>query len=77
VLKTTTFRILLLQLVLHGRVEGLMVGMFAEFLFDVPPVVYEIDQEKHTANIIGHGNAPISFTNYEESTTFFNTNFLC
>jgi len=60
----------LLLLVLRFRAKGLMVGIFAEFLFDVPPVVYEIDPEKHTANIIGHGNAPISFTSYEESATF-------
>lgn len=41
-------------------------GGFADFVFEVPPSVFEIDPQQHTANIIGDGDAAISFTSYEE-----------
>jgi hypothetical protein len=41
-------------------------GGFADFLFEVPPFVFDIDPQQHTVNIIGDGDAPVSFTSYEE-----------
>jgi len=41
-------------------------GSFADFIFDVPPMVFEIDPHNHTATIIGDPEAPTSYTSYEE-----------
>jgi len=41
-------------------------GSFADFIFQVPPIVFELDPRQHTANIIGDGDVPISFTSYED-----------
>jgi hypothetical protein len=44
----------------------LTAGGFADFIFQVPAPVFEIFPKEKRANIIGDGDAPISFTSYQE-----------